>query len=168
MFRIVEAQEEHVEAIRLILDYYVVHTCVTWRAETPTVEAMKEKFEQRRLHPWLVALNNFGVVIGFAYAAKFRDTAGWAETAELSIYLNQESTGQGIGSALLSEMVSQCRRNGFSVLVSLISTEEGTDLGKASVAMHLRAKFQHFGLLKGCGKKFGRTMDCTFLSLSLK
>ena len=167
-FVVREATPADVEQIRAILDHYVRHTCVTWRAETPSVEQMGAKLAER-VAPWLVAtlVDDATLVVGFAYVSLFRETAGWRRTCEDSVYVKEGFARRGLGSLLLRRLIQVCREAGFTVIMALISVD-GNELGQGSIALHKQFGFESCGLVRKCGFKFDQWMDCAFLSLQLQ
>ncbi len=160
-----EATAEDLPSVRAILAHYVDSTCVTWREETPTLEQLAAKFASREV-PWLVAVAE-GELVGFAYAALFREAAGWRRTCEDTVYLKQGWEGCGIGRRLLRQLTGNCAAAGFTVVLAMISVCDGTELGQASIALHKSLGFESCGLIRRCGFKYGQWMDCAMLSLSL-
>ncbi len=168
-FVVREATAADVEQIRAILDHFVRTSCVTWRAETPSLEELSAKYE-KRVAPWLVATpaEEAHHVVGFAYVSLFRETAGWRRTCEDSLYVREGFERRGLGSLLLRRLIQACRESHFTVIMALISVLDGSELGQASVALHKRFGFEPCGLVRRCGNKFGQWMDCAVLSLHLE
>jgi L-amino acid N-acyltransferase YncA len=164
---IVEAKREHVPDIRAILGFYIENTLVTWRSETPSLQDMMDKFEARGKLPWFVALDQSNAVLGFAYCSKFRESAGWAPTAEVTIYIEQNHRRKGLGRKLLAALIEKTKQEGLSTLVSLISFDYATKLGFESQDLHEALGFKQIGLLSRCGFKNGKWMDCIMMQLML-
>lgn len=111
--------------------------------------------------PFIVAERD-GVVIGYAYAAQFRERAAYGFTCENSIYIDAEARGQGIGKALLAALISAATQSGFRQMLAVIGGGE-----PASVALHASLGFEHAGQINSVGRKFGRWLNVVFMQLAL-
>jgi phosphinothricin acetyltransferase len=113
--------------------------------------------------PWLVAEDG-GAVVGYAYAAQFRDRAAYAQTCESTIYVATDRHGQGIGRALMLALFDAARAADFHEMIAVV----GDSGNLASIALHERLGFRRAGTLTGVGRKFGRLLDVVYLQRSLR
>ena len=68
----------------------------------------------------------------------------------------------GIGTELMHELVEECRRRNFHVLIACITGEN-----LASMAFHKRLGFKEVSHFHDVGKKFGRWLDVIDMELQL-
>ncbi len=82
---------------------------------------MTEKFRTvtARGWTWLVAADATGV-LGYAYFTQFRDRSAYRFTAEDSIYVREDVRGQGVGKALVAQLVEAATRAGFRQMIAVI------------------------------------------------
>jgi phosphinothricin acetyltransferase len=113
-------------------------------------------------HPRIVAERD-GVVVGFASITPYRERPAWRLTAEVGVYVSEQSTGSGIGPALLDELVVRARRMGLHVLVSQVTADNA-----ASLKMGERAGFEQVGMMREVGRKFDRWLDLVILEMLLE
>jgi GNAT superfamily N-acetyltransferase len=59
--------------------------------------------------PYLVAARD-AEVLGFGYCAPYRARSAYRYALEDSVYIRDGSTGQGLGSKLLAELIGRCER----------------------------------------------------------
>ena len=111
--------------------------------------------------PFLVAEQD-GAVVGYAYAAQFRDRAAYARTCEDSIYVADGFAGAGIGTRLLEALVAAARASGFEQMIAVVG-----GAGPVSIALHTRCGFAHAGRLRNVGFKFGRRLDTVYMQRDL-
>jgi phosphinothricin acetyltransferase len=71
--------------------------------------------------------------------------------------------GQGLGRALLAELMAQAERAGVRKLIAVIG--DSNNLG--SIGVHQSAGFGHVGTLKSCGWKFERWLDVVLMDKAL-
>jgi phosphinothricin acetyltransferase len=148
-----------------IYNHYVATSTVTFDEHPLSLAAFQSKADlilERGL-PFIVATDASGTVIGYAYATGWRPKAAYRHTAECSIYLADDATGQGLGRALLSELLDRTRLAGIRELIAVIA-DEGAE---ASVALHRKLGFREVGHLSRVGYKFGRWLGTIIMQKSL-
>ena len=116
----------------------------TWRADWQA---------SRARYPWYVAEED-GIVLGFAYAKRFNPRAAYDWTAEVTVYLRDDASGRGVGSALYQRLLATLDAQGYRCLVSGITTPN-----EASVRLHEKSGFRFLGTLERVGYKQGRWLD---------
>jgi phosphinothricin acetyltransferase len=146
-----------------IYAHHVRHGTATFDIEPPDEGFIAHKLTalQQRGCPFLVATVN-GLVIGYAYAAPFRDRAAYAGTCEDSIYIDPDHVGRGVGKALLAAAIEAAAAKGFVQMIAVIGGGE-----PASVALHKGLGFHHAGRLEAVGYKFGRWLDIVMMQRAL-
>jgi phosphinothricin acetyltransferase len=164
MITLRDAAEGDVPEIQRIYAHHVLHGLGTFEETPPTVEEMTARFRAVRAggHPYIVAERD-GRIAGYAYAAPFRPRAAYRFCLEDSIYVAPEATGQGVGRALLRELIRKAEAFGCRQLVAVIG-----DSGNAgSIGVHKALGFQPSGVLKSVGFKHGRWVDVVMMQLPL-
>ena len=81
---------------------------------------------------------------------------------EDSIYVRRDRQGQGIGKALLEELVRLATAHGFHAVVARIVGGH-----EASIALHQAAGFEVVGTEREIGRKFGRWLDVLLMQILL-
>ena len=112
--------------------------------------------------PWLVA-ERAGQVLGYAYANHFRPRRAYRFCVEDSIYLADAARGQGVGRLLLAELMARCQAAGARQMLAVI----GDAANAGSIGVHRSLGFEHTGVLKSAGWKFGRWLDVVLMQKSL-
>ncbi|MCY0148957.1 GNAT family N-acetyltransferase [Hoeflea sp. G2-23] len=113
-------------------------------------------------YPYLIAEDDDGAVLGYAYASAFRTRPAYRWLVEDSIYLAPEARGRGVGRALLEALISRCETLGFRQMVAVIGGAH-----PASIAVHQKAGFASAGMIAGSGHKHGRWLDTVFMQRPL-
>ena len=160
-----EVQEQDLQQIVEIYNYYVQNSVVTFDLEKLTLADWKEKFEWLKSLelPFIVAVSPGGQTLGFAYVAPWRQKAAYRRTVEDSIYLRPAATGKRIGSKLMTALLEQSKAAGVKEIVAVIS-DKGAE---SSIAMHESFGFKNQGHLAKVGFKFGRWLGTVLLQKSL-
>lgn len=96
-----------------------------------------------------------GTVLGYAYAGKYRPRPAYRTTVENSIYVNTAAYRQGIGRALLQDLIKICTDQGYRRMVAVIGDSD--NLG--SITLHARCGFEHVGIIPSVAFKNGCWLD---------
>lgn len=160
--RIRSAEPADAEAIAGIYAWYVEHSAVTFDEVVPAAEEHAAKIREARL-PFLVAEDEDGTVVGYAYLAPYRPRSAYRYTAEITIYVSAGTRGRGIGRALFSRLLDDGAAADIREVIAVITA---TDDGE-SVAFHTRAGFVETGRLRRVGFKHDRWYDTVFMQRSL-
>lgn len=150
-------------AIAAIYAHHVAHGTASYDIEARSVDATARLVSDhiQRGWPFLVGVID-GAVAGYAYASQFRPRAAYAWACEDSVYIHSDYQGQGVGKALLSDLVTASEAAGFRTMVAVIGGAE-----PASVALHAACGFAHAGRLAGMGWKHGRWLDTIYMQRAL-
>jgi len=153
-----------VPAITSIYSHHVRYGAGSFEIDPPGEDEMLRRRQElgRRGLPFLVAEID-GVLVGYAYAGLYRERVAYRFTLEDSVYVHPAHVGRGIGHSLLSALITACEELGYRQLVAVIGDSENL----ASIRLHERCGFQHVGVLKAVGFKFGRWVDAVFMQRSL-
>jgi phosphinothricin acetyltransferase len=151
-------------AITAIYAWNVLHGTGTFELEAPDQAEMSRRRDDvlSKGLPWLVAERG-GVVLGFAYANHFRPRRAYRFCLEDSIYLADEARGQGLGTLLLAELVARCEAAGARQMLAVI----GDSANAGSIGVHRALGFEHTGILRAAGWKFGRWLDVVLMQKPL-
>jgi phosphinothricin acetyltransferase len=155
------ATESDAPAIAAIYAASVATGIATFDIEAPSVAATRDKIVKILANGWpyLVAEHD-GAVIGYAYAAQYRDRPAYAATCENSIYIANDHQGHGIGKALLAALIDASIASGFRQMLAVISEP-------SSVKFHEKLGFRQTGHMHAVGRKFGRWLDTWYMQLEL-
>lgn len=151
-------------ACAAIYNHHVLHGTATFETAPVPAEDMAARMAKvlDAGSPWLVALDGHGAVIGYAYAARFRDRPAYRYACEDSIYVADAARGQGVGSALLSALIDAAEAAGYLQMLAVVGGAE-----PASVALHAKAGFSEAGRMRSVGRKHGRWLDTLYMQRAL-
>lgn len=158
------ATDADTSGIAVIYAHHVLHGTATFDSDPPSVEHWRLKRADcaARSWPFLVATEG-DAILGYAYAAQFRDRPAYRFSCEDSIYVRADALGRGIGTSLLSALVEASGKAGFTQMLAVIGGGE-----PASVALHARLGFRHAGRMEKVGYKFGRWLDTVYMQRALE
>lgn len=155
------SRDEDLTAITAIYQYHVLNSTGTFETEPPSVADMTARRADvlSKGLPYLVAEDDDGTVIGFAYGNWFKPRPAYRFSVEDSIYVAHGQQGRGMGKALLAELLVQCEAVGIRKMMAII----GDSANAGSVGVHLALGFEEVGKIKSCGWKFGAWRDIVIM-----
>jgi phosphinothricin acetyltransferase len=162
--RVRSAEEPDLDGVTRIYGYHVENGTGSFEEKAPDCAEMRARFEIVRAAglPFLVADMN-GRVVGYAYAGFYRPRSAYRFTVEDSVYVAPDCLGYGIGRALLGRVVAGCTRLGYRQMLALI----GDSANESSIGLHADLGFEHIGMQRAVGFKFGRWLDVVIMQRSL-
>lgn len=158
------SEDADLPAIQQIYGHAVLHGTGTFETEVPDATEMARRRAEvlGRGLPWLVAERE-GRILGYAYANYFRPRLAYRFCLEDSIYLHPDAQGQGVGRLLLAELIARCEAAGARQMLAVI----GDSANQGSIGVHTALGFEHTGILKSSGWKFGRWLDVVLMQRQL-
>jgi L-amino acid N-acyltransferase YncA len=150
--------------IQSIYAYHVLHGTGTFEEEPPSVEEITERFDKVTSHgwSWLVATDATGV-LGYAYYTQFRDRSAYRYCVEDSVYVREDVRGQGVGKALVAQLIEDASAAGMRQMIAVIGDSENV----GSIGVHASLGFHMIGTMKAVGTKFGRWLDVVSMQRAL-
>ncbi len=94
----------------------------------------------------LIAENN-QTILGWAALSPVSSRCVYGGVAEVSVYIAAQSRGQGVGKALMEELIDQSEKAGYWTLQSGIFPEN-----EPSIALHEKVGFRFLGKRERVGK----------------
>jgi len=158
-----QATEADAAALLKIYAPYVESTAVSFETVAPGVEEFAARIA-KSLSRWqyLVAECNAGIA-GYAYGSTHRERAAYRYSVEVSAYVDPRFQRQGVGSALYRRLFDDLVAKGYCTAFAGITLPN-----EASVGMHRSVGFEHIGVFKRIGWKFGRWHDVAWMQRTLR
>jgi phosphinothricin acetyltransferase len=154
MITIRTAQNEDLEDITEIYNYAILKTTATFDTEPKTVEQQRPWFDEHGSNNPLLVAELDSVIVGWASLSKYSDRCAYSDTTEISLYVKEEYQGKQIGKKLMEKILDEGQAAGYHAVIARIA--EGNEV---SVHLHESFGFEHVGIMKEVGKKFGRLLD---------
>lgn len=144
-----------IPVITEIYAHHVLHGTASFEEEAPGEPEMAA----RRTgvldagFPYIVAERD-GAVVGYAYLSKYRPRSAYRFTVENSIYIAHDAIRQGIGRALMAELLRIAEAGPWRQMMAVIS-----DPTSGSEALHEAFGFRKVGHMEKIGFKFDKWID---------
>lgn len=148
------AAESDAEEILRIYEPIVRSTAISFELHPPTEPEMCQRIRNvLSSHVWVVCADGQRLA-GYAYASRFRPREAYQWTAEVTVYVDADQRGRGIGRALYTSLLEILRLQGFSTAIAVIALPN-----EASIKLHERLGFRALGVFERVGYKLGRWHD---------
>ncbi len=148
-------QSQDIPACLDLYNYYIQNTCFTLEESPLSLDAFRTRVHKvTERYPFIVAQDEHGTVLGFAYLSVFNERSAYRHTADLSIYVHKDHMHQQVGSALYRAIETLARQQGITNLISII-----TNVNPVSLRFHEKQGFIQEGHLKTVAVKMNQTID---------
>lgn len=155
------ATEADAQALLEIYTPYVETTAISFEYAAPTVAEfagrIREVLEQ---FPYLVAVQG-NRILGYSYAHPYGVRKAYSWAVELSVYVDRDCRGMGIGRMLYQAMEVILKAQNITNLYVLVAGVDVEDeyLTHDSLKFHRAMGYAPVGKLHKAGYKFGRWYD---------
>lgn len=158
-------QAAHAGAILEIFNEAIANSTALYDYKPRPPESMVGWFSAKEAgrFPVIGAADEAGTLLGFASYGTFRAWPAYKYSVEHSVYVHKDHRGQGLGLALMRELIAAARAQDYHVMVG------GIDMANAaSIALHEKLGFRHAGTIREAAFKFGRWLDLGLYQLVLE
>jgi phosphinothricin acetyltransferase len=149
---------EDAEAIRRIYNLEVTTSTATFDLVPRSLEDQRAWQAERSGARAVVVAVADGVVRGFGSLSPWRDRPAYSTTVEDSVYVHRDHQGQGVGRAVLTELVTTATAHGFHACMARIVGGH-----EASIALHQTCGFEVVGTEREVGRKFNKWLDVVLM-----
>ena len=155
---------EDAERIQEIYSPYVLDTVISFEITVPGKSEMKKRIQKLLANksPYIVAENERGTVVGYAYADKFGEREAYRYSFIVSIYLDMEVQSRGIGQKLYDELEKRMKKMGIVQVLSAI-----TGKNEKSLKFHEKNGFTKIGHFPNVGYKMGEWHDIIWMNKTI-
>jgi phosphinothricin acetyltransferase len=127
----------------------------SFESEAPSAAEMAARIAAvTARRPWLVAEDDAGQVIGYAYASAHRERAAYRWSVEVTVYVDARHHRRGVARALYEPLLALLAAQGFRIALAGITLPN-----PASVGLHEALGFTPVGVYRGVGFKAGAWHD---------
>jgi phosphinothricin acetyltransferase len=160
-----DSRAEDVPAIAAIYGHWVETGLASFELAPPDTAEMAKRREAILAagFPYIVAEDDGGRVLGYAYASAWRPRPAYRFACENSVYVHKDAGRGGIGRTLLEGLVARCAAQGLRLMVAVI----GDSANAPSIGLHKACGFTMVGTLPAVGWKFDRWVDSVLMTRPL-
>jgi L-amino acid N-acyltransferase YncA len=146
--------KKNINSALTIYNWYVLNSTATFHIEAVDKEELDSMLSvgHTKYQSFIILLDN--EICGFCYLSQFRHKEAYDHSAEITLYLTQESRGKGLGKKTLSFLENVAKTNNISNLIAVITADNTT-----SISLFTKDNYFKVGHLKNIGVKFGKALD---------
>jgi L-amino acid N-acyltransferase YncA len=122
----------------------------TFQTEAPT----KEEWFNSHIRECSIGYFNNDSLLGWATLSKVSSRCVYSGVAEVSVYINENFRGQGIGDSLMKNLIKLSEKHGYWTLQAGIFPEN-----ESSIKLHISNGFRQVGRREKLGKMNGTWRD---------
>ena len=152
--KIIGLQPEHWLLVEQIYYQGIQSRNATFETDTPSWEAWDNNHLKTCRYVALIEND----VAGWAALLPVSDREVYKGVAEISIYIDENSHGLGVGKALLNHLIMKSEEAGFWLLQAILFPEN-----TASCNLHIGEGFREVGYREKIGKHFGEWRNTVLL-----
>lgn len=145
---------EDAKSICEIYNHYIKNTSITFEVREIDKDTMAERIADISEKFFWIVYEKEGKILGYAYVSSFKSRSAYNNTVEGSVYIRKDKAGKGIGSTLLSQLITRCRERNYHTVIGTITLPN-----ERSVALHEKFGFKKVAHFKEVGFKFGSWID---------
>jgi len=148
-----------------IYNHYIATSTVTFDIDPWTVDDMVHKMETvEALGMPFIVVELSDAVVGYAYLSTWREKSAYATTMENTLYVRDDTRGQGIGGPLLNELLDRGQRAGVREVIAVIANSVDAT---PSIRLHEKNGFTTVGEMANVGVKFDTRLGVIMMQRSL-
>jgi phosphinothricin acetyltransferase len=148
------ARPEDIEGITEIYNDSILRETATFDTVPKTLEEQRSWFSDHGERYPLIVSEEEGVIVGWCSLSRWSDRCAYADTAEISLYVREGHRGKGIGKRLLRKTMEAGGEAGLHTVIARI-----TQGNETSILLHEKEGFEHIGVMREVGRKFGTLLD---------
>lgn len=150
-----KAEEKDLKDLLEIINDAILNSTATFDVEVRDYEYMKGWYESFKGNHILLVYEMNNKAVGYACFSTYRNKKAFDSSVELSLYVNKNYRGKGIGEKLLKEIIEIGKENKqIHNIISVITSEN-----EVSIKLHKKYGFRYCGTILHAGYKFERYLD---------
>jgi len=157
------ASRADLDVIRTIYNEGIEDRTATLDTALKSNVEMSEWWSQHTDAYTVIVATELDRVVGWASLNRFSHRCAHAGIADLSVYVSRRRHGQGIGLALLCQLIQLARASGFHKIVLY-----ALDLNERGKRLYRNVGFALVGVFREHGQLDGRFVDVIAMELLLK
>lgn len=158
------AEEGDVKSLMEIYNYEVLNGTSTFDTEAKTYSERLKWFSAHTGKYRLIVSEENGIALGYASLSQYHPRKAFFPTAEISVYVNKNCRGRGVGKELMRGILSVAKKEkSFATIVAQITSENAV-----SKRLHEEFGFKYVGTINDVGFKFNRFLSLDIYEYSLK
>jgi phosphinothricin acetyltransferase len=140
-----------------IFNFYVEHSFAAYPEKPVSYEFYETLLKMCHGFPNGVLREESGKIVGYGMLRPYSPMPTFSMTAEVTCFLKESYTGQGLGTVLLDYLIDGGKKMGLNSILASVSS-----LNEASMKFHSRHGFVECGRFRNIGRKQGQAFDVVY------
>lgn len=149
-----ESKENDIKLIQTIYNQGIEDRIATLETEIKDFSYMKEWFDKHSGRYKVIVAECEGQIVGWASLNQYNHRCAYNGVADISVYIERQHRGKGIGKMLLTELEFLAKKNGFHKMV--LFTFPFNHMGQG---LYKKMRFREVGIFKNQGIIDGQFVD---------
>lgn len=147
-------KESDFTELKRIYDWYIANSTATFHTEPIAISELREFIyvDHPRYKAYLIYVDES--VAGYGYFTYYKKRQAYDRTAEITLYLDHELRGKGIGKEAVKFLEQKAIEAGLKNLLAIITGDNS-----GSIALFSNAGYTKCADFKNVGEKFGKILD---------
>lgn len=154
--------KEHQKEVMDIFNYYVENSFAAYPQNTLPYEFFDKFLQMSQGYPAIITEDENGQVLGFGMLRAYNPLSTFSQTAEITYFIKEGSTGKGIGKMMLDYLIGEGKKKGLTSILANISS-----LNEGSINFHKKNGFIECGRFKKICKKKNQVFDIVYMQKML-
>ena len=164
--RIEAVSIEDAKELLSIYAYYVEKTAISFEYDVPSIDEFRNRIVTiSEKYPYIKAVNDEGLILGYAYANTFKGRSAYDWSVETTVYVRKDMRRTGTGKALyqaLEEILSSMGILNMNACIAVTSKED-RHLTNDSFYFHEKMGFKLVGTFHDIGYKYDTWYDMVWM-----
>ncbi|MGI6216549.1 MAG: GNAT family N-acetyltransferase [Coriobacteriales bacterium] len=159
------ATPDDAEQLQALYAPYVKNTAITFEIYPPSVEEFERRIKSvLKFYPYFVEERD-GKILGFTYATRFNERAGYDWSIETSVYVDRNNRGSGIGGMLHDALEEALKKQHILNMCACIAAPRGKNpyLTDSSIGFHKHLGYRMVGRFEYSAYKFDTWFDMVWM-----
>ncbi len=151
---LVDLRDSDFELVKRIYDHYILNSTATFHTQEITTAELKEIMPVGHPRYRSFLIKRDGETCGYCYIGQYKKRQAYDRTAEITIYLKPELTGQDIGSEVVRQLEVLAAKSGIAVLLAGITGDNAR-----SIRLFEKCGYEKCAHFRQVGEKFNKILD---------
>ena len=153
---------KHREEVIAIYNHYIENSFAAY-PDQPVPDAFFDRFLEMTCGYPAFAMQDDMKTVGFCFLRPYSPFPTFSECAEITYFIDQEHTGQGIGATALGKLELEAHNMGIKTLLAHIASEN-----PKSIDFHRRHGFRECGRFENIIHKNNKRFDIVWMQKNIQ
>jgi phosphinothricin acetyltransferase len=141
-----------------IFNYYIENSFAAYAEQAVPYVFFDTFLQMFQAYPSVAVRDEDNTVIGFGFLRAHHPSDSFAQTAEITYFIDPQHTRKGFGTQMLNYLCAEAKNKKIDTILANISS-----LNPPSIAFHKKCGFIQCGRFRNIGRKNGKRFDVVWM-----